>query len=45
MSFQYDSEVVYHSIEEELEKLGVIFMSTDQALKEHPDLFREYSAQ
>lgn len=39
---QYDSEVVYHSIEEELEKLGVIFMSTDQALKEHPDLFREY---
>lgn len=39
---QYDSEVVYHSIEEELEKQGVIFMSTDQALKEHPDLFREY---
>jgi len=39
---QYDSEVVYHSIEEELEKIGVIFMSTDQALQEHPDLFREY---
>merc|ERR1711964_957132 len=39
---QYDSEVVYHSIEEELEKIGVIFMSTDQALQEHPDLFHKY---
>ncbi len=39
---QYDSEVIYHNIREDLEKLGVIFMGTDQALKEHPDLFREY---
>ncbi|MEP7082832.1 MAG: Fe-S cluster assembly protein SufB, partial [Chloroflexota bacterium] len=39
---QYDSEVVYHNIREDLEKQGVIFMGTDQALKEHPDLFREY---
>ena len=39
---QYDSEVVYHSVKEELSKLGVVFMGTDQALKEYPDIFREY---
>ena len=39
---QYDSEVVYHSLKEELQKLGVIFSSPDQALQEHPDLVREY---
>jgi Fe-S cluster assembly protein SufB len=39
---QYDSEVVYHSIKEELQKLGVIFLSPDQALQEHPDLVQEY---
>jgi Fe-S cluster assembly protein SufB len=39
---QYDSEVVYHSIKEELQKLGVIFVSPDQALQEYPDLMREY---
>ena len=39
---QYESEVVYHKINEELEKQGVIFLDTDTALKEHPDLFREY---
>jgi Fe-S cluster assembly protein SufB len=39
---QYDSEVVYHSVKEELTKLGVVFMGTDQALKEHPDIFRKY---
>ena len=39
---QYDSEVVYHSIKEELQKLGVIFASPDQALQEYPDLMREY---
>ena len=39
---QYDSEVVYHNIKEELEKQGVIFLGTDQALEEHPELFREY---
>ena len=39
---QYDSEVVYHNIREDLEKQGVIFMSTDQALQEHEELFREY---
>src|SRR5213076_1053860 len=39
---QYESEVVYHSIREDLEKLGVLFLDTDTALREHEDLFREY---
>ena len=39
---QYESEVVYHKINEELEKQGVVFLDTDTALKEHPELFREY---
>ena len=39
---QYESEVVYHQIHEELEKQGVIFLDTDTALKEHPELFKEY---
>src|SRR6201996_8572358 len=39
---QYESEVVYHKIREDLEEKGVIFLDTDTALKEHPDLFQEY---
>jgi len=39
---QYDSESVYHKIKEELSNKGVIFLDTDNALKEHPELFREY---
>ena len=39
---QYDSEVVYHNIREDLEKQGVIFLGTDEALKTHPELFREH---
>ncbi|MDK1028353.1 MAG: Fe-S cluster assembly protein SufB [Anaerolineae bacterium] len=39
---QYESEMVYHSIQEHLEKQGVIFLSIEDGLKEHPDLFREY---
>ena len=39
---QYDSEVVYHSLREDLSKKGVIFTDTDTALREHPDLVREY---
>ncbi|MGC1378139.1 MAG: Fe-S cluster assembly protein SufB [Anaerolineales bacterium] len=39
---QYDSEMVYHSILEHLDKLGVIFLSIEDGLKQHPDLFREY---
>jgi Fe-S cluster assembly protein SufB len=41
---QYESEVVYHQIQEELQNQGVIFLDTDSALREHPDLFREYFA-
>jgi len=39
---QYDSETVYHKIKESLSEKGVIFLDTGTALKEHPDLFREY---
>jgi Fe-S cluster assembly protein SufB len=39
---QYESEVVYHSIREDLEAQGVIFLDTDSALKQHPELFKEY---
>jgi Fe-S cluster assembly protein SufB len=39
---QYESEVVYHQIREDLEKQGVIFLDTDTGLREHPELFREY---
>jgi Fe-S cluster assembly protein SufB len=41
---QYESEVVYHTINEELEAQGVIFMDTDTALREHPEFFDEYFA-
>ena len=41
---QYESEVVYHKIREDLEEKGVIFLDTDTALREHPDLFGEYFA-
>ena len=41
---QYESEVVYHKIREDLEEQGVIFLDTDTGLKEHPELFREYFA-
>ena len=34
--------MVYHSLKEDLERQGVIFLSPDQALQEHPDLLREY---
>ena len=39
---QYDSEVVYHNIREDLKKQGVIFVDTDTALREHEDLMRQY---
>jgi Fe-S cluster assembly protein SufB len=41
---QYESEVIYHSIREDLAKLGVIFTDMDTALREYPDLVREYWA-
>src|SRR3569833_2932586 len=39
---QYESEVVYHQVREDLEKQGVVFMDMDSGLKEHPELLREY---
>ncbi|HLI46836.1 MAG TPA: Fe-S cluster assembly protein SufB [Geobacterales bacterium] len=39
---QYESEVVYHNIKKELEKLGVVFLDTDTALKEYPEIFKKY---
>ncbi|MBI1929375.1 Fe-S cluster assembly protein SufB, partial [Candidatus Poribacteria bacterium] len=39
---QYDSEVVYHNIQSELDKIGVIFVDTDTAVREYPDLVKEY---
>ncbi|MDR1187466.1 MAG: Fe-S cluster assembly protein SufB [Bifidobacteriaceae bacterium] len=39
---QYESEVVYHQIREDLEAQGVVFLDTDSGLKEHPELFRRY---
>ena len=39
---QYDSEMIYHSIQEHLEELGVIFMSIEDGLREHPQLFKEH---
>ena len=42
---QFESEVVYHSTIQELEDQGVIFTDTDSALRDYPELFREYFAQ
>ncbi|NQT37080.1 MAG: Fe-S cluster assembly protein SufB [Planctomycetes bacterium] len=39
---QYESEVVYGSLREDLAKQGVIFTDTDSALRDHPELLREY---
>src|SRR5207245_1675193 len=42
VSAQYESEVVYHSLQKELTAKGVIFTDTDSALRDHPELFKEY---
>ena len=39
---QYESEVVYHSLREELKRLGVIFCDMDTAVREYPDLVKQY---
>jgi Fe-S cluster assembly protein SufB len=39
---QYESEMVYHNIQKHLEDQGVIFLSIENGLREHPDLFRQY---
>jgi Fe-S cluster assembly protein SufB len=44
VSAQYESEVVYHNIREDLEKQGVLFLDMDSALREHPDIVKEYFA-
>ena len=42
VSTQYESEVVYHNMLKEVEEKGVIFLGTDQALQEYPELFKKY---
>lgn len=42
VSAQYESEVVYHSLKEDLKDLGIVFKDTDTALKENEELFKEY---
>jgi len=39
---QYESEMVYHNMKKQFDKLGIIFMDTDSALKEYPDIFKKY---
>ncbi|HLI51875.1 MAG TPA: Fe-S cluster assembly protein SufB, partial [Thermomicrobiaceae bacterium] len=39
---QYESEVVYHSLREDLEKMGVLFLDMDSAVREHPDIVKKY---
>ncbi|MHC9532911.1 Fe-S cluster assembly protein SufB [Dellaglioa sp. L3N] len=41
-SAQYESEVVYHHMREDFEKLGIIFMDTDSAVQEYPELVKQY---
>jgi len=41
-SAQYESEVVYHNMRDEFEKLGIIFTDTDTALREYPELFKKW---
>jgi len=42
VSAQYESEVVYQSLEKDLEEMGIIFSDTDSALQEHEEMFKEY---
>ncbi len=44
VSAQYESEVVYHSFQKDLEEQGVIFLDMDSGVREHPDLVRKYFA-
>ncbi|EKB54789.1 Fe-S cluster assembly protein SufB [Facklamia hominis] len=41
---QYESETVYSRMKDQVDELGIIFTDTDTALKEHPELFKEYFA-
>lgn len=42
VSTQFESEVVYHSTKDELEKKGIIYLDTDTALKKYPEIFKKY---
>jgi Fe-S cluster assembly protein SufB len=42
VSAQYESEVVYHKIKDELDQMGVLFCDMDTALRDHPDIVKEY---
>jgi Fe-S cluster assembly protein SufB len=42
VSAQYESEVVYHKIKDELDKIGVVFTDMDSGLREHPEIVKEY---
>ena len=42
MGAQYDSEVIYHNMIDELKEKNIIFLDTDTALKEHPEIFKKY---
>lgn len=44
VSAQYESEVVYHNMQEDLEEQGIIFKDTDSALRENEDIFKEHFA-
>lgn len=39
---QYDSEVIYHSLQKSLAKIGVVFLSMDEGLKQYPEIVKEY---
>ena len=39
---QYESEVIYHSLRDDLQKLGVVFLDMDSAVREYPDLVKQY---
>jgi Fe-S cluster assembly protein SufB len=42
VSAQYESEVVYHSMHEDLKQKGIIFLDMDSALREHEDIVKQY---
>ncbi len=42
VSAQYESEVVYHNMKQDLEDLGIVFKDTDSALKENEEIFKKY---
>ncbi|HES59346.1 MAG TPA: Fe-S cluster assembly protein SufB, partial [Caldithrix sp.] len=39
---QYESEMIYHNVNQALKDQGVVFLSIEEGLRQHPDIFREY---